>query len=446
MISSRLEKLLRIPASQQGRTGLLFLFAFGMSGAYVCARADADAMFLSRVGVQRLPAMILVAASAVAILSAVYSRLVAKASLRRVILFTHLLLASVTIGLTLLIESGYQSDAISESFYLLAELRGAIGSIQFATLLNEMFHRSAPAEVSGVAGSGATLAGIVLGGAIGFLAAQFGATSVLFLIPVLDVMAGLVAMRCPGRVQAESEDSMAAGEGDRPSEASRREDVHGPNPDDEDSEDDVRQSPLQILRTAPLARYLAMIICLKSVVVLLIEFEWKSAAGHHFAKEDDMASFFGVFYAGMFFLTGLLQLFGTSRVLTRSGIRTGLAAFPGCLSVVLTGVLFSSGATMFWWLAFARGCDTIRRSVTDPAINILYWPLNQNVRRQAIAFNGGWVKPLSEALTAVLLIPLAAALTQQGRAGVVLVVSAIWMFMIYRGRSAKLGNPGDLLS
>ena len=83
MISSRLEKLLHIPASQQGRTGLLFLFAFGMSGAYVCARADADAMFLSRVGVERLPAMILVAASAVAIISAVYSRLVAKASLRR---------------------------------------------------------------------------------------------------------------------------------------------------------------------------------------------------------------------------------------------------------------------------------------------------------------------------------------------------------------------------
>ena len=159
-----------------------------------------------------------------------------------------------------------------------------------------------------------------------------------------------------------------------------------------------------------------------------------------------MASFFGVFYAGMFFLTGLLQLFGTSRVLTRSGIRTGLAAFPGCLSVVLTGVLFSSGATMFWWLTFARGCDTIRRSVTDPAINILYWPLNQSIRRQAIAFNGGWVKPLSEALTAVLLIPLAAALTQQGRAGIVLVVSAIWIVIICRGRSAKLGNPGDLSS
>ena len=153
MISSRLEKLLHIPASQQGRTGLLFLFAFGMSGAYVCARADADAMFLSRVGVERLPAMILVAASAVAIISAVYSRLVAKASLRRVILFTHLLLASATIGLTVLIESGNQSDAIPESLYLLAELRGAIGSIQFATLLNEMFHRSAPAEVSGVAGA-----------------------------------------------------------------------------------------------------------------------------------------------------------------------------------------------------------------------------------------------------------------------------------------------------
>ncbi len=420
---------------------MLFLFAFGMSGAYVCARADADAMFLSRVGVERLPAMILVAASAVAIFSAVYSRLVVRASLRRVILVTHLLLASATIGLTLLIESGNKSAAIPESLYLLAELRGAIGSIQFATLLNEMFHRSAPAAVSGAAGAGSTLAGIVLGGTIGFLAAQFGATSVLFIIPALDVMAGCVAIRCPSRVEAKSEDSLPAGGEDQSPEANSTE---GDSDASRDGNDVPRQSPLQMLKAAPLARYLALIVCLKSIVVLLIEFEWKSSAGRHFLTEDDLASFFGVFYAGMFFLTGLLQLFGTARVLTRSGVRTGLAAFPGCIAVVLTGVLFSSGAAMFWWLTFARGCDTVRRSVTDPAINILYWPLKPSVRRQVIAFNGGWVKPLSEAMTAVLLIPLAAILTDQGLAGVVLVISAIWLAVIFRGRFAEPTTQGDL--
>ena len=103
MISARLETLLKIPPSQQGRTGLLFLFAFGMSGAYVCARSEGDAAFLARVGVARLPAMILVAASAVAIVTAVYSRLVASMSLRKVILWTHILLGASTLALGFLI-------------------------------------------------------------------------------------------------------------------------------------------------------------------------------------------------------------------------------------------------------------------------------------------------------------------------------------------------------
>lgn len=421
MISARLETLLKIPPSQQGRTGLLFLFAFGMSGAYVCARSEGDAAFLARVGVTRLPAMILVAASAVAIVTAVYSRLVASMSLRKVILWTHILLGASTLALGFLIRSGNESEAIPESLYLLAELRGAVGSIQFATLLNEMFRQSAPAAVSGVAGSGSTLAGILLGGAIGLLAASFGATTVLFVIPVLDLLAGVVAIRCPGR-QREMEGN-----------------------DKDDSEDDDRKltptRPLQVLRSSPLVRYIALIVCLKSIVVLMIEFEWKASAGRQFTSEDDLAGFFGVFYAGLFLLTGMLQLFGTARFLTRAGIRTGLAIFPGCLAAVLVGTLLSSGTAMFWWLTAARGCDTMRRGVTDPTLNILYWPLKPELRRQVIALNGGWIKPMAEAMTALLLIPLAASLTDRWLAAVILGLSVLWIGVIYRGRLSEDSRP-----
>ena len=422
MISARLETLLKIPPSQQGRTGLLFLFAFGMSGAYVCARSEGDAAFLARVGVARLPAMILVAASAVAIVTAVYSRLVASMSLRKVILWTHILLGASTLALGFLIKSGNRSDTIPESLYLLAELRGAIGSIQFATLLNDMFRRSAPTEVSAVAGSGSTLAGILLGGAIGLLVASFGATTVLFVVPVLDLLAGVVAIRCPGRQSDQEGDNEGESEGDNDGCT-------------------TPTRPLQVLRTSPLVRYVALMVCLKSIVVLMIEFEWKASAGRHFTSEDDLAGFFGIFYAGLFLLTGMLQLFGTARFLTRAGIRTGLAIFPGCLAAVLVGTLLSSGTAMFWWLTAARGCDTMRRGVTDPTLNILYWPLKPELRRQVIALNGGWIKPLAEAMTALLLIPLAASLTDRWLAAVILGLSVLWIGVIYRGRFSGDGRP-----
>ena len=422
MLSHRIKKLLRVPPDQQVRTGLLFLFSFGMTGAYVGARSDADAVFLARIGIERLPAMILVSASGVAIVTALYARILTRLSLRRVIFTTHILLAMVTLAFAFMLKTNDRTIGIPAALYLLAELRGALGSIQFATLLNELFRSEAPARVSGIASSGSTLAGIVLGSATGWVATRFGATSVLYMIVVMDALAGFVALRCRYR-------NLTSG---KPPADTGKETVSGKTLDD-----GVILSPAQILKQIPLARYLAVLVLLKTIVVLLIEFEWKSTASAYYSSEDDLASFFGVFYASTALLTGGLQLFGTSRVLTRLGIQAGLAAFPGCLTVVLSAVFFAVKPTaMFWCLTVARGCDVLRRGLTDTALNVLYWPLGPTMRRQVIALNGGWVKPLTEALAAVLLIPLTATLSDRGLALTISGICMVWLIFVYRGRVA----------
>lgn len=422
MLSHRIKKLLRIPPDRQVRTGLLFLFSFGMTGAYVGARSDADAVFLARIGIERLPAMILVSASGVAIVTALYARILARLSLRRVIFTTHLLLAMATLALAFMLKTDDRTIGVPAALYLLAELRGALGSIQFATLLNELFRSEAPARVSGVASSGSTLAGVVLGVATGWMASRFGATSVLYMIVVMDALAGFVALRC--RYQ-----HLGSG---KPPAAPSKHTVHGRTLDD-----DEILTPAQILKQVPLARYLAVLVILKTIVVLLIEFEWKSTASAYYSSEDDLASFFGVFYASTAMLTGCLQLFGTSRVLTRLGIQAGLAAFPGSLTLVLSAVFFAVKPTaMFWCLTVARGCDVLRRGLTDTALNVLYWPLGPTMRRQVIALNGGWVKPLTEALSAILLIPLTATLSDRGLALTISGICIVWLVFVYRGRVA----------
>ena len=98
---STIEKLLKLPRDQQVRTGLRFLFSFAMTGASVGVRSDADSVFLARIGIERLPAMILVSASGVAIVTALYARTLARHSLQRVIFGTHLLFAMATSTLPL---------------------------------------------------------------------------------------------------------------------------------------------------------------------------------------------------------------------------------------------------------------------------------------------------------------------------------------------------------
>ena len=423
MFSSKIEKVLKIPPAQQARTGLLFLFSFGMTGAYVGARSDADAVFLARIGIERLPAMILVAACGVAIVTALYARTLARLSLQRVIFGTHLLFALATLTLALMLNTTDRAIGIPAALYLLAELRVTLGSIQFATLLNELFRSAAPAKVSGIANSGSTLAGVILGAAIGWVASQFGANSILYLIVLMDILAAVVALRCRRNTTPQDPELVASHE-------SAAEKLVSPT-----NESTAPMGPLEIFKQVPLARYLAGIVCLKTVVVLLIEFEWKSTAVAYFSAEDDLASFFGVFYASTALLTGCLQLFGTSRVLTRFGIQAGLAAFPGSVTLVLSAVFFIVKPTaMFWCLTVARGCDVLRRGLTDVALNLLYWPLGPAMRRQVIALNGGWVKPLTEALAAVLLIPLTATLSDRGLALTISGLSVVWLLAVYRGR------------
>ncbi|NQV26452.1 MAG: hypothetical protein HQ518_19015 [Rhodopirellula sp.] len=424
-MGSRLESLLGIPSSHHRQTGLLFLFAFGMSGAYVSSRADADAMFLARIGLERLPAMILVAASGVAIVTAVYARTVARLPLQFVILTTHLLLATVTLLLALAVNSGSQKTIIPAALYLIAELRGALGSIQFATLLNEMFRSSAPASISGVASAGSTLSGILLGALTGWLAGHYGAASVLFLIPCLDLFAGFVALRCMNQPPSDRllTDSSIAG----PVTSGK---------DDSCDVEDRRQ--VQTLKDIPLVRYIVGIVCLKTVVVLLVEYEWKSAASARFSVENELAEFFGAYYAVMFLLTACLQLFGTSRVLTRMGSRAGLAAFPGSVTIALSTIFITANpAAMFWCLTMARGCDVLRRGLTDTAMHLLYWPLGPAVRRQVIALSGGWIKPLTEAVAAIILIPLAATLSDRELSLMIVALCCVWLGIIYFGNRPR---------
>lgn len=400
--------MLGISPSRQSRVLKLFAYAFCMSGAYVGTRTVADAVFLARAGIERLPAMILITATGVALVTAVYLRFVKRLSLQRVIFVCHILLGIATLALAFGLRTGNKTVALSAGLYLLADLRGALGTIHFATLMNEMFRRSPPARETGVASAGSTLAGILVGGAVGSLAAEVHAAGELFYIPCLDLAAGFIALRC------------------RRSEADK-------NPDSPPAADDNQLGTWDLLKQTPLARYLVAMLCIKSVVVLLIEYEWKSASTLMFTQEDKLAEYFGLFYSSLYLGTGFVQLFVTSRVLTRWGVRAGLVSFPLCVALVLSAVfLIPSPTTMFWGLTIARGCDVLRRGITDAAIHVMYWPLGPSNRRQLIVLNGGWVKPACEAATAMLLIPVVAQVSDGTLCMIITGVCLTWILLIMR--------------
>lgn len=403
-----LDRVFHIPPPDQANVLWLFAYAFATAAAYVIARSVADGLFLSRLGIDRLPKMYAAAAVVVILVALAYGRLAGRFPLPRLIGVTLLGLAACAVLLHDLLARHDHAWPLLAAVYLLAEVTGAVGTIQFSTLIHEVFHEREPRRFVGFITAGLTTAGILCGGLVGYLAFRIHASNLLYLYALLNLAAlapvaalqrrNAAVLPPPGRAE-----SIPAASGPQPRQPAR------------------------------FVAAVALLVAVKIAVLTIIGFAWKVAAAETLtASEDQLTSFFGLYYAGSHLLTAGLQLFVTGRFLRHVGVLGALLVFPLSLLATTTTVLVASGEHLVLWaLTLAKGSESLRRSLNDPALHLLYWPLPAAARRQAIAFVGGFVKPAAEALTSVFILELARDLSQRRIAYVVLVLLVLWISLVF---------------
>jgi ATP/ADP translocase len=409
-MANLIERLFYVPQERQTRLWLLFAFAFSTAGSYVVNRTVADSLFLTRIGPHRLPEMYFISALVVVLISLLYARISARISLARGFQVTLLLLCSGTVSIPILLPYYPQLLPLLGCIYLLAQLRGALGTIQLTTLMNEVFIHKLPARVVGLVGFGSTLAGMIFGGIVGVEADELGTANLLYLVATFDVIGLVILYRLtevvhPGVLEAH-EDAHPLPENDAASQAANV---------------TAQESPWQTIRRSPLAICIALMIGMQTISLTIVEFQWKVAAHNtfhvsvagesfeeHVEDEDHLTSFFGQYYAVVYAVTGILQLFVTGGYLTRLGILPALLVFPGALMMGSFGILVASPVQVSLGSAtITKGCETLRRGIYDAAVYLLYWPMGQLVRRRSIAFSVGVAKPASEALSGLIILELA---------------------------------------
>jgi hypothetical protein len=86
---------------------------------------------------------------------------------------------------------------------------------------------------------------------------------------------------------------------------------------------------------------------------------------------------------------------------------------------------------------FAKGCDVFRRSINDPATLLLYSPFSNGLRRQAITFVSGIVKPAAEAVAAVLILSTADVMHSRSISFVALPLICVWLVVVLRHRTEE---------
>lgn len=412
-MSQRLEPLER---HERTAVAMLFLYGFGNAAAYVLARTIADSAFLSHIGPEHLPAMYMVSAGVVALASIAYSRLARHTAPHRSVKWTLFLFAGTAALLPELMNEFSSSITAFAIVYLLTQIRGTLGTIHYATLLNEHFSHERPERVVGLSGAGATFAGFLMGMAIGTIPNDIDVESLMYMVVLIDLLTIIPVSRLATKLPV-------VGTG-----VSTRQEISSSTSD---------AAPPGVIRWAIRNRYvrsIGTVVLVGVIVATLVEFQWKASVAEHFHREEaKLAEYFGYYYGFVYLATGAMQLFVTGRLLQRRGVLAGLVTFPSALLATAIGVLvFRAERFMLWPVTFAKGCDIFKRSMSDPSIQLLYAPLDSGVRRQAITFVAGIAKPLAEAIAAIALLGLSRWLTLIQISALVAGLVLVWLLVSFQ--------------
>lgn len=396
---------LNFPESVSHRSGerfkiiCLFCYTFLTSGAYVVGRAAADSLFLSRIGSAQLPKMYLLSAGLLILCSVVYGSLARRFALKSsVLVCLGLLVSSSLLGYGAILYCE-QSAFVLVGLYLLAELRGGLNTIHYKTLTSDLLPHDCRRRTVGILGASATLAAIVLGGVCAYCVRQLGTPQLLCITAGLELLAAI-----PISLLSHLEPDQTS--------------IDEPTPDerpkffDDSGQDLLLRSSSQEDRNRSRLTYIGSIGALMASMVMVstfIEYQWKVSGAASFAgKEDELAAYFGLFYVVVNVLTGAVQLLLTGRVLRSIGTHYSLIVLPVALLAGISTIAFNwSTHGLFVVLTCLKGCDVIKRGINNPALLMLYSPLNASVRRRAIVWITGIVKPFSEAASAIIILLLA---------------------------------------
>jgi len=131
-------------------------------------------------------------------------------------------------------------------------------------------------------------------------------------------------------------------------------------------------------------RLMAGIIFSATLVMTLVDFQFKNLAQNHFSNGQDLAGFLGAFYGWASFVSLLFQVFLSGRLVEKRGVAFSLSLPASLLVAGSTGLLiFPSLAAV----TALRGLDySLRKSFFRPTMEVLYVVVPSKIRRLTKTF------------------------------------------------------------
>src|SRR5918994_2092120 len=333
VLGHRLQAVLRVHPGEGRTLALAVAVAFLADAAIMIAQSSIDALFFARYGVENLPKLYLIVGVAMFLTTAGVGALLARVGRERVFVVIPAAISVAALVGRVALEA--EATWVYGALWILqsvAEFTCLLAIWGLAGLVSDT--RRAKRFFPLIAAWGAV--GLIVGGlATGPLAATVGSENLLLVWAALMGAAAAVAWRLV---------STRAPTAEAPGTRRRRPGV---------------LAAVSDVRTSPLLRWMSAGALLTALLFSLLYLPFSKAAAERYPDADDLAAFFGVFFALSMGTALVLSLIVTSRLLGRLGVPTVVLVLP-LLYLVAFGVL--AAAATFATLAAFRFAQIAWRS------------------------------------------------------------------------------------
>ena len=333
VLAHRLQAVLRVHPGEGRTLALAVAVAFLADAAIMIAQSSIDALFFARYGVEKLPTLYLLVGIAMFLTTVGVGALLARVGRERVFVVIP---AAISVA-ALFARAAVEADAtwVYGALWILqsvAEFTCLLAIWGLAGLVSDT--RQAKRFFPLIAAGG--VVGLIVGGlATGPLAATAGSENLLLVWAGLMGAAAVVAWRLVSTRPPPAE---------APRTRRRRPGV---------------LAAVSDVNASPLLRWMSAGALLTALLFSLLYLPFSRAAAERYPDADDLAAFFGVFFAVSMGTALVLSLLVTSRLLGRFGVPTVVLVLP-VLYLVTFGVL--AVAATFATLAAFRFAQIAWRS------------------------------------------------------------------------------------
>ncbi|HMA36719.1 MAG TPA: Npt1/Npt2 family nucleotide transporter [Chloroflexia bacterium] len=376
------QRLLKIQPGEGRRVGLMIVYSTaGMGGVVTIGFATGNALFLSGIPPTAVPYALILPSIVTVPTLLLYNWVASRVRLDYLVIgATAVMLAGIGV-LRALLDSPYsRNSAVLAGLYIWVTIMTTLITTQFWTFAGQIFNPREAKRLFALIALGGTVANVVAGAILQSIVAWIGVKNLLYVMG-LGLLTCLFCAWVLGRLEPGARAVGRSGAG-----------VPGGRGGGSVWQD------LQILRRSPLLLSITVLVILVTLLVNIPAYQFGLALQQAYSTDSrQMVGILGVisFWSGLAAL--FMQAYVSDRVMGRFGVIPALLFLPLAAAGSAVALMLTGGA--FWAAVWAQTNNrTVRRTITDAALNVLYLPVPGEVRGRA--------KVVTEGISAVAVILL----------------------------------------